>query len=178
MISLDLNLKNKVIKQQLKLKRKLQNNNKIAHKKRHRIKIKITNKKLKSLNLQLKKILKKTKKAKTNQIIIVYKKEVFKNQIKIKKLNTINIQVPILKAQNHYKFILIGNLIINLELKEFLKILKNRKEKKISKIIFKITSNKNKAHYQNEALNKTKIDFLLNLINLKIIQSNFVPRNK
>jgi len=51
MISLDLNLKNKVIKQQLKLKRKLQNNNKIANKKRHRIKIKITNKKLKSLNL-------------------------------------------------------------------------------------------------------------------------------
>jgi hypothetical protein len=51
MISLDLNLKNKVIKQQLKLKKKIQNNNKIANKKRLKIKIKITNKKLKSLNL-------------------------------------------------------------------------------------------------------------------------------
>jgi len=85
MISSDLNLKNKAIKQLLKLKRKIQNNNKIANKRRLRTKIKITNKKIKNLNQLQKKTLKKTKKAKTNQIITVFKKEVFKNQIKIKK---------------------------------------------------------------------------------------------
>ena len=138
MISSDLNLKNKAIKQLLKLKRKIQNNNKIANKRRLRTKIKITNKKIKSLNQQLKKTLKKTKKAKTNQIITVFKKEVFKNQIKIKKQNSINIQILILKAQNHCKYIQIEKFQINQELKEYLKIQKNKKEKRISKIIFQI----------------------------------------
>ena len=138
MISSDLNLKNKAIKQLLKLKRKIQNNNKIANKRRLRTKIKITNKKIKNLNQQLKKTLKKTKKAKTNQIITVFKKEVFKNQIKIKKQNSINIQILILKAQNHCKYIQIEKFQINQELKEYLKIQKNKKEKRISKIIFQI----------------------------------------
>jgi hypothetical protein len=50
MISSDLNLKNKAIKQLLKLKRKIQNNNKAANKRKLRTKIKITNKKIKNLN--------------------------------------------------------------------------------------------------------------------------------
>ena len=138
MISSDLNLKNKAIKQLLKLKRKIQNNNKAANKRRLRTKIKITNKKIKNLNQLQKKTLKKTKKAKTNQIITVFKKEVFKNQIKIKKQNSINIQILILKAQNHCKYIQIEKFQINQELKEYLKIQKNKKEKRISKIIFQI----------------------------------------
>ena len=138
MISSDLNLKNKAIKQLLKLKRKIQNNNKAANKRRLRTKIKITNKKIKNLNQLQKKTLKKTKKAKTNQIITVFKKEVFKNQIKIKKQNSINIQILILKAQNHCKYIQIEKFQINKELKEYLKIQKNKKEKRISKIIFQI----------------------------------------
>jgi len=48
MIFLDLNLKNKTINQVAKLKRKIQNNNKIASKKNNRIKL--ANKKIKSLN--------------------------------------------------------------------------------------------------------------------------------
>ena len=51
MISLDLNLKNKTIKQVVNHKRKIQNNNKMENKKNLRIKIKVANKKLKNLNL-------------------------------------------------------------------------------------------------------------------------------
>lgn len=98
MISLDLNLKNKTIKQVVNHKRKIQNNNKMENKKNLRIKIKVANRKLKNLNLLLKKILRKTRKGKTNQITTVFKKEVFKNLINLKKLNKINIPILILKV--------------------------------------------------------------------------------
>ena len=131
----------------------------MENKKNFRIKIKVANRKLKNLNLLLKKILRKTRKGKTNQITTVFKKEVFKNPINLKKLNIINIPILILKVQNLYKYFLIGKLLINLERKEYLRILKNKKEKKILKIIFQITSNKNKALFQKEVLKKTKTIF-------------------
>ena len=150
----------------------------MENKKNLRIKIKVANKKLKNLNLQLKKILRKTRKGKTNQITTVFKKEVFKNLINLKKLNIINIPILILKVQNLYKYFLIGKHLINLERKEYLRILKNKKEKKILKIIFQITSNKNKALFQKEVLKKTKTNIHLNSTNPKIIQYNFVLRKK
>ena len=150
----------------------------MENKKNLRIKIKVANRKLKNLNLQLKKTLRKTRKGKTNQIIIVFKKEVFKNLINLKKLNKINIPILILKVQNLYKYFLIGKHLISLERKEYLRILKNKKEKKILKIIFQITSNKNKALFQKEVLKKTKTNIHLNSTNPKIIQYNFVLRKK
>ena len=150
----------------------------MENKKNLRIKIKVANRKLKNLNLQLKKTLRKTRKGKTNQIIIVFKKEVFKNLINLKKLNKINIPILILKVQNLYKYFLIGKHLISLERKEYLRILKNKKEKKILKIIFQITSNKNKSLFQKEVLKKTKTNIHLNSTNPKIIQYTFVLRKK
>lgn len=177
MISLDLNQKNKV-KQIINLKKRTQNNYKITNKIRNKLKIKIANKKTKSQNQQLKKTLRKIMKVKTNQIITVYRKEGFKNSTKIKIQNKINFLILILKVQNHLKYIQIGKLKINLEHKGYLKIQKNKKEKRTLKIIFQIIFNKNKVLYLKEAQKITKKNFSLNLINPTVTQLIFVQKNK
>lgn len=126
---------------EIKVKRnnlKIQNNHKARNRIKNQLKYKIINRNLKNLNQLRKKILKKIRKEKTSQITIVFKKEVYKKQIRIKILNLINIQIQSQKAQNHYRFILIQKQQINRELKEYLKILKCKKERKILKIISKI----------------------------------------